>query len=153
LENPHKYGFQLNEEDLYPPLEFDEVEVHCTQRTPIRLIAQAAGTYFKKIKDLNPDIRGYYLPEGTHPILVPKGAAQDFYTRYEEAITEWQKNPDRQIYVVKPGDNLYSIAAFYQVPLPAILIWNDLDPSKHIHPNDRLIIYSPIRVPEEERPE
>lgn len=153
LKNPHKYGFQLTEEDLYPPLEFDQVEIQCTQRTPIRLIAQAAGTYFKKIKDLNPDIRGYYLPQGTHPILVPRGAAQNFYTRYEKAFREWQENPDRQVYVVKPGDNLYSIAAFYQVPLPAILIWNDLDPRKHIHPDDQLIIYSPIRIPEEERPE
>jgi hypothetical protein len=153
LQNPQKYGFQLTEKDLYPPLEFDQVEVHCAQRTPIRLIAQAAGTYFKKIKDLNPDIRGYYLPEGTHAVLVPKGAAPDFYARYEKAFTEWQENPDRQIHVVKPGDNLSSIAAFYKVPLPAILIWNGLNPRKHIHPNDRLIIYSPIRIPEEEKPE
>ena len=61
-------------EDYYPPLEFDRIEINCSQETHLRIIAQAAKTYFKVIKDLNPEIRGYFLTEGKHTILIPKGS-------------------------------------------------------------------------------
>ena len=38
------------------------------------------------------------------------------------------------------GDNLSAIADRFGVPLPALLIWNRLDPTRPIHPGDRLII-------------
>ncbi|NIM98832.1 MAG: transglycosylase SLT domain-containing protein, partial [candidate division Zixibacteria bacterium] len=54
LSDPEIYGFKLSEEDYYPPLEFDRVQVNCSQETPIRIVAEAAKTHFKVIKDLNP---------------------------------------------------------------------------------------------------
>ena len=149
LLNPEKYGFKLIEDDYYPPYEFDEIIVRCDQRTPIRLVAQAAGTYFKKIKDLNPDIRGHYLPAGSHAILLPKGSVDGFSERFDKAVAGWQKNPDRHVYTVKAGDNLSSIAERFQVPLRALLVWNDLKSSQRIHPGDRLIIYKMVEAPEE----
>lgn len=149
LRNPEKYGFKLSEDDYYPPHEFDEIMVLCNQRTPIRLVAQAAGTYFKQIKDLNPDIRGHYLPAGTHAILVPKGSVDGFKKRFDEAVAGWQKNPDKHIYTVKAGDNLSSIAERFQVPLRALLVWNDLKGRHHIYPGDRLIIHKVVEAAEE----
>jgi membrane-bound lytic murein transglycosylase D len=149
LSNPEKYGFKLIEDDYYPPYEFDEIIVRCDQRTPIRLVAQAAGTYFKQIKDLNPDIRGHYLPAGSHAILLPKGTGDGFKERFDKAVAGWQKNPDKHVYTVKAGDNLSSIAERFQVPLRALLVWNDLKTSHHIHPGDRLIIYKMVEAPEE----
>jgi LysM repeat protein len=43
--------------------------------------------------------------------------------------------------VVKDGDNLTIIAERFNVPLPALLIWNRLDGKKPIHPGDRIVIY------------
>ncbi|MDP4858138.1 MAG: transglycosylase SLT domain-containing protein [Desulfobacterales bacterium] len=149
LLDPEKYGFKLIEDDYYPPYEFDEIIVRCDQRTPIRLVAQAAGTYFKQIKDLNPDIRGHYLPAGSHAILLPKGTGDGFKERFDKAVAGWQKNPDKHVYTVKAGDNLSSIAERFQVPLRALLVWNDLKTSHHIHPGDRLIIYKMVEAPEE----
>ena len=149
---PERYGFRLSLKDLYPPLEFDRIDLVCRQRTPIRLVAQAAGTYFKVIKDLNPDVRGYYFTEGTHRILIPAGAALDFQPRFEKALKDWLEDPNRRIYTVKAGDNLSVIAAYFKVPLPAVLIWNDLDVRDRIHPDDTLILYSPIPVPEQGLP-
>jgi len=146
LLNPEKYGFKLIEDDYYPPYEFDEIIVRCDQRTPIRLVAQAAGTYFKQIKDLNPDIRGHYLPAGSHAILIPKGSGDGFKERFDKAVAGWQKNPDKHVYTVKAGDNLSSIAERFQVPLRALLIWNDLKSRHHIHPGDRLIIYKVVEA-------
>lgn len=149
LLNPEKYGFKLNEDDYYRPFEFDEIIVRCDQRTPIRLVAQAAGTYFKQIKDLNPDIRGHYLPAGSHAILLPKGSADGFKERFDKAVAGWQKNPDKHVYTVKAGDNLSSIAERFQVPLRALLVWNDIKSSHRLRPGERLIIYKMVEAPEE----
>jgi hypothetical protein len=139
--DPARYGFQLSEEDYYPPMTFDRIQVDCSQDTPIRIIARAAKTHFKVIKDLNPEIRGHFLSEGSHAILVPKGASKGFQARYEHLLKHWSAGRKERIYVVKKGDNLSSIAHRFDVPLVAIIFWNRLDPNAPIHPGDELIIY------------
>ncbi len=141
LSHPERYGFSLTEEDYYPPLEFDRIQIECSQETPIRVASAAARTHFKVIKDLNPEIRGHYLGEGKHTLLIPKGASKDFHRRYEQLLEEWLATRKERIYVVKQGDNLSSIADRFDVPLAALIIWNRLDLNAHIHPGDQLIIY------------
>ena len=142
LSDPEKYGFILNEGDLYPPLQFDRITLTLSQIVPIHIIAQSAGTYFKAIKDLNPELRGHYIYEGTHSILVPKGSAVDFHPRFEKAFTEWLLENKERTYLVKKGDNLTSIAERFNVSLQDLLIWNNLKPRNHIHPGDQLTIYT-----------
>ena len=139
--NPEKYGFKLTKEDYYPPLEFDQVQVECLREIPIRIIAQAARTHFKVIKDLNPEIRGHYLAAGTHNILIPKGASAGFQNRYGRLVKSFLKARNKRIYVVKKGDNLSLIAEKFGIPLAALIIWNRLDLNRPIHPGQRLIIY------------
>ena len=81
--DPQKYGFSLTADDYYPPIEFDQIQINCPRETHLRIIAEAALTYFKEIKDLNPEIRGHSLPAGQYTILVPKGASQGFDARYQ----------------------------------------------------------------------
>jgi len=142
MTHPEKIGFQLQPGDYYPPLAFDRIRIDCAGETPLRLVAQAAGTQFKVIKDLNPDIRGYYLAQGTHQIFVPKGASAGFQERFAQLVKESDSGQDRRIYIVKKGDTLSSIAAEFDVPLPALLIWNRIDPTRPIHPGNRLTIYT-----------
>jgi len=139
--DPERYGFYLSEDDYYPPLEFDRIHLNVVQDTPIRIVAQAAQTHFKVIKDLNPEIRGHYLTKGSHSILIPKGSAEDFDSRFRDLFTRWVETKKEIIYVVKKGDNLSLIADRFNVPLAALLIWNELDLKAHIYPGDRLIIY------------
>ena len=89
LSNPEKYGFYLTEDDLYKPVQSDHVEITANQPVPLYIIAQAANTYFKVIKDLNPHIKNHYLPVGKHNLLVPKGAASGFSERYEKLLQQW----------------------------------------------------------------
>jgi hypothetical protein len=138
---PEKYGFKLTENDYYPLLEFEQVLVDCSQEIPIRIIAQAAKTHFKVIKDLNPEIRGHYLAKGSHHILIPKGASTGFQARYQSQLEELLTVQREQIYVVKRGDSLSLIAERFDVPLTALIIWNRLDPRRPIHPGDRIKIY------------
>ncbi|MEW6674272.1 MAG: transglycosylase SLT domain-containing protein [Thermodesulfobacteriota bacterium] len=142
LLDPEKYGFKLADDDYYPPLEYDQVQVDCRQETPIRIVAQAANTYFKAIKDLNPELRGHYLREGPHKILIPKGASEDFQNRYEKLAAKYLSARKEKVYIVKKGDNLSVIAEKFDVPLAALIIWNRIDLKRPIHPGQRLIIYA-----------
>jgi hypothetical protein len=138
------YGFNLADGDYYPPVEFDPIQIDCAQDTPIRIIAQAAKTHFKRIKDLNPEVRGHYLPKGRHNILIPKGTSKDFHKRYQKLVEIWLAGEKESIYVVKEGDSLSAIAERFQVPLAALIIWNRIDLSKPIHPGDELIIHRDV---------
>ncbi len=142
LTAPEAYGFRFTQADLYPTLQYDPIRVECFQETPISIVAQAADTYFKMIKDLNPEIRGHYLAAGSHWLLVPPGAATGFQARFKKLVDQWSAESRERIYVVRRGDNLSSIAERFNVPLPALVIWNRLENKKHIYPGDRLVIYS-----------
>jgi hypothetical protein len=140
MTHPERYGFEITTDDLYRPLAFDTVSVDCFQEVPIQLIAKAADTYFKTIKDLNPHLRGHYLQAGHYQINIPAGSAKGFKPRFGRLVARHSKALKQRIYVIRKGDSLSSIAEKFDVPLAAILIWNHLDLSQPIHPGDRLII-------------
>lgn len=142
LSDPRKYGYMLQNGDLYRPLPFDRVEVVCEESIPILIIAQAAKTYFKEIKELNPEIKGYYLHKGRYVISVPQGGGGDgFHTRYNELLRQWREERKKYTYIVKKGESLSSISSRFKVPLPALLIWNRLESSKHVKAGDQLLIF------------
>lgn len=138
-----KFGFNISRDDLYTPLQFDRVEIELPDSAHIQLIAEASGTYFKTIKDLNPELRGSYLTRGKHAVLIPEGAAKTFAARfkklYESSVVR-KEDAEKIIHVVKPGDYLSGIAEKYRVPLSHLLRWNNLKIDSRIHPGNRLII-------------
>jgi len=146
LSNPARYGFHLKADDLYAPEPFDPIEITLTRETPVQLIAEAAKTDFKAIKDLNPEIRGYYLPAGTHRLLLPAGSADGFQERLTALFNQWLADRQTHIYRVEKGDNLSSIAERFNVPLQALLIWNRISAKEPVKAGDRLIIF-PNRTP------
>lgn len=151
--NPEKYGFKFIESDFYTPDEFDRVKIDCRDGTPIQMIAEAAGTYYKVIKDLNPEIRGRLLPKGPLVMSIPKGAADHFYARFNDLYLDWlaqneivktpgvSKSVKKIMYTVKRGDNLSMIAEKYRVRLSDLIVWNGLTRKSHIYPGQKLTIY------------
>ena len=148
MSNPRKYGFSLAKEDLYQPLQFDQLEITCNESVPISLVARAANTYFKVIKDLNPQLKKYYLPAGKHQILIPKGSAAGFDKRYENLLQQWHDEKKENVYIIKKGDKLSTIAARFGVPMKAIVIWNGITFNKKMVPGDKLFIFSSNFNPE-----
>jgi len=134
------FGFQIDKADFYPQLHFDVVELDCDEPIPLQIVARAAGTSFKVIKDLNPEIRGYYLPQGSHTVLIPDGTEPIFYKNYPNRLQEWLVIKNENIYTVQEGDHLSSIAEKFGVPLKTIQIWNRLEDHATLFPGDRLII-------------
>jgi membrane-bound lytic murein transglycosylase D len=141
LSDPGRYGFVLEKEDLYPPLSFERVELTCDEDIPLLLIARAANTTFKVIKDLNPELRGYYLAKGRCTILVPPGAGDGFTGRFEEVRTQWHRERQDHIYEARRGDTLSFVAARFNIPLQALLIWNRVDRAYKLTPGERLLVY------------
>ena len=141
LENPRAYGFAITPQDFYPPLATDSVSISPADQIPLQAVALAAKSSFKTIKDLNPQIRGHYLVAGTHTLLIPRGSARGFKRRLEKQIKQQARQNKNRVYIVHKGDTLTNIASRFNVPLPALLIWNRLNYRKPIHPGDRLIIH------------
>jgi membrane-bound lytic murein transglycosylase D len=142
LSNPEKYGYYLTEEDLYKPVQFDRVEITADQPVPLFIIAQAATTYFKVIKDLNPHIKNYYLSAGKHNLLLPRGTASGFSEKYENILKTWNDEKEKSVYIFKNGDNLSTIAKRFNVSVKAIMIWNGISKAKNVSVGDQLFIFS-----------
>jgi hypothetical protein len=141
LSEPERYGFNLSADQLYQPIAVDNAVVDCFQEVPIQLIAEAAGSHFKEIKDLNPHLRGHYLQAGHHPVHLPSGRSAGFQTRLNELISHYVQDKQKRLYIVQSGDSLSTIAEKFGVPLAALIIWNRIDHKRPIHPGDRLVIY------------
>ncbi len=142
MSNPAKFGYVLGKDDLYWPRSFDVVEITAGQPVPLHIIAQAANTYHKVIKDLNPEIKLYHLPAGTYQLHIPKGAADGFPARYEKLIKAWNNEKSEYVYTVRKGDSLTGIAARFNVPLKALMIWNKISNSKKLAPGNKIYIFT-----------
>jgi membrane-bound lytic murein transglycosylase D len=139
--DPARYGFYLTDEDHYPPIESELLRLTCPEEVPIRIVAQAARTDFKTIKDLNPEIRGHYLSRGSHEIMVPKGGSEGFGSRYEGLLKKYLVAQRERVYIVRSGDSLSAIADHFGVPLTSLLVWNRLDATRPIHPGQKIIVF------------
>jgi membrane-bound lytic murein transglycosylase D len=82
LESPGPYGFDLPQDQLYPPLDCDEVNFTVTREVQVRTLAEACGSYYKAIKRLNPWIKGASLPPGSYRLKIPKDTADRFQEAY-----------------------------------------------------------------------
>ena len=141
VEAPQDHGFDLSPGDFYAPVGFSTVRVNAFTDLPLRLIANAAKTDFKTIKDFNPEIRGHYLAAGTRAVNIPNDGDGGFEGRLTALIEADTKIRNQRVYVVKEGDSLTGIAQKFEVPLAALLIWNRIGLSKVIHPGQRLVIF------------
>ncbi|MGB5987914.1 MAG: transglycosylase SLT domain-containing protein [Desulfobacterales bacterium] len=140
---PQRYGFPFGPADGYAPVKTEALNLTVKERTPLRLIAQSAGIHFKYLKDLNPEIRGVALEAGAYTLRLPPQGIAGFHQRLKINRAAWQATQGAQVYVVREGDNLSLIAKRFEVPLPALLLWNRLRPDQPIHPGDQLILYPP----------
>jgi len=142
ISNPAKFGYVLGKDDLYWPRSFDVVEITASQPVPLHIIAEAANTYHKVIKDLNPQIKLYHLPAGTYQLHIPRGSSEGFPARYEKLIKEWNSQKSEYVYTVRKGDSLSGIGARFNVPLKALMIWNRISNGKKLTPGSKIYIFT-----------
>lgn len=140
LSRPGYYGFSLVESDYYRARKFDRVRLRNRRAAPVLIVAKAAGTHYKDIKDLNPQLLSDVIPSGEHIVFLPEGAAEDFAERYQPLITEYRKQFKGTTYTVRNGDTLTAIARKNNLPLWQLLKYNNLHRRSVIRPGQELII-------------
>jgi membrane-bound lytic murein transglycosylase D len=59
----------------------------------------------------------------------------------EEAAEEGSPKKAKEVYIVRRGDTLFTVAQRYKVSLKDIQRWNDLKPGQPIQLDQRLVIY------------
>jgi hypothetical protein len=166
LSNPERYGIFINEQEYYRAPEVDSVNVEVNgPRLHLRNVAEAAGTHYAMIKQLNPQFRQRYLPRGVHQVYVPKGSAATFAQNFQESYEpeplmfsqpsqpasyrasppppRRETTPARKSvrYAVKKGDTLSKIAAKFDASVDELMKWNKLARASHIAPGRQLVIY------------
>jgi membrane-bound lytic murein transglycosylase D len=132
-----KYGFELSSEDLYQPPDTKLIVV--SKISDLATWARQQGSSYKEIKTLNPWIINHSLPPGTWAIEVPKYAQRVMFTTSSPIIDSTFQNMEDEsgetsgiVYVVKPGDTLEKIAAYYGVSVRDIVSWNNLTSKNHL---------------------
>jgi hypothetical protein len=80
LSDPRRYGYTLEENELYNPLQVERVQIELTQPLPIMEIAKATGSYYKEIKEMNLHLFEETIPPGIHFLNLPSGTAEKFWT-------------------------------------------------------------------------
>jgi soluble lytic murein transglycosylase-like protein len=140
LSNPQLYGFMLEDNELYLPYDSTGVEVNLPGPLHLRAIAEAAKTTFRMIKELNPELRGYYLPAGKHRLFIPRDGAEGFTERLAASIARTDAGM-KSIYIVRKGDTLNAIAAKLGLPAERLMQWNGITSSDIVCVGQKLVYY------------
>jgi membrane-bound lytic murein transglycosylase D len=165
LANPERYGIFIDPQEYYQAPEVDIVTVRVSgNRLHLRTVAEAAGTNYAMVKQLNPQLRQRYLPRGVHPVYVPKGNAATFAANFQESYDPEPfvaSSPSRSVsykpqaaadqdapsarkslrYQVKKGDTLAKIAAKYDASVGELMKWNKLASASQITPGRQIVIF------------
>lgn len=141
MEDPRRYGYSISREHLYAPVPCDSVFVNVLAPIHIADVAQALGTDYKMIKELNPHIIGRNLPVGQYTLKVPPGTAPRLtqLLRGRNAPPQPPGPKSDGTYTVKPGDTLIDISRKTGVPLDTLRRLNGIQDS-HLTPGQRLRI-------------
>jgi membrane-bound lytic murein transglycosylase D len=90
LSDPGKYGYTLEEKELYLPLQVERVQIELTQPLPVMEVARALGFYYKEIREMNPHLSEETIPPGTHFLNLPPGTSEKFWTFF----SAWKKEAE-----------------------------------------------------------
>ncbi len=144
FENPARFGFNLEKTDMYLPVETEQVKIDCPFRINIMLLAKAANTYYKTIRELNPEIKGAFIEKGSYSILLPKGSSSGFGSKFSEALKDNNMlhfYGVKSTYIVKQGESLDSIATLFGVKTETLKKWNGFVADVGITTGKKLTVY------------
>jgi membrane-bound lytic murein transglycosylase D len=140
--------FNANLKDYDQPLVSWQTYTLKKQET-LEQVAGQFGISVARLKEINGINRHFTVPAG-RTLLVPMNEQTEISN-----LTDTWSNPEflaaddyymnRMVYRVKSGDSLYSIARSNRITVAAIKDWNRLR-SNHIHPGQRLVVYSDPRA-------
>ncbi|HZD40377.1 MAG TPA: transglycosylase SLT domain-containing protein [Terriglobales bacterium] len=124
--NPEKYGFTAVSYET--PLIYEEVEVGGNLQ--LAVAADMAGTDFKSLQELNPELQKPYTPPGEtgFRLKIPAGYGTAFVRAYQERR---RSEPVEIVtHKVRKGDTLWAIARRYGQEVGSLMKLNGLRTSR-----------------------
>jgi hypothetical protein len=125
-------GYEGNQPEESSPVggDYETLSVKVAARVHMTDLARSLGTEFETLRDLNPHIRGYYLPVGQYTLNVPRGVAFKLPAVLQQLSRSislrGEKTPDHY-YVVQAGETLKGIARKTGVSVTKLKRLNALD--------------------------
>jgi membrane-bound lytic murein transglycosylase D len=130
---------------LYPPRPAEPARLKLRRSLHLRDLAAATGVTVRELRDLNPELRSYWLPPGKVELQVPPGRAAGLNARLARAGSPQRpagvtsRPPAGRVVVVRKGDTLSGIARRHGVRLGELRKANRLSGSL-IRPGQKLVI-------------
>ena len=133
--NPERHGFRL---EYHEPFTFDEVTV--PKLANLRVIARTAGITFKKLRQLNPELRTEVTPPkpSKYTLRLPPGSKEAFITKYAKIPDK--KKLLRTRYIVKRNDTLSTIARRFGTTVSQLAQVNNRSSKKILRIGEPLLI-------------
>ncbi len=91
LSDTEKYGFHLEESELYEPLQVERVQIELNRPLPIIEVSLAVGCNYKDMKEMNPHLFEEAIPSGIQFLNLPLGTSEKFRT----FLSTWEKGLSR----------------------------------------------------------
>jgi membrane-bound lytic murein transglycosylase D len=86
LSEPERYGFEVPHEARYRPYDADVVAIELRERVAVTELARRAGSFYRELKALNPEIVEDWLGKGHYALRVPKGQGLTLRAAFGGAI-------------------------------------------------------------------
>jgi membrane-bound lytic murein transglycosylase D len=141
--DPAKYGFSDIESE--PPIEFELIRYN--QPVNLKKLAEKLNLDYDDFKLLNPKFRGEIAPAKNNGVLelkVPIGMTQVALNVIQEAAVEKVEyiadTGDTDIYRVRRGDSIYTIARRHRTTIGWLKDVNDLKPGRKLRIGQRMIV-------------
>lgn len=136
--DPERYGFSPPGEE---PLQFERVTIEGP--IDLRLIAKAAKTSLKVIRDLNPELTHWVTPpfKSGYDLKLPPGVKEEFLLAIAQIPADQRASFSR--HRVKKGETLAKIAKRYRVSQPALAELNGLEPGERLQVGSSILLPFP----------
>lgn len=141
--DPAKYGF--TEIDYMTPIEFEHITVD--KPVNLKMMAEKMDMEYDDLKQLNPKFKGEVAPlkaNGKLELRVPIGAVQTATIAAAAAAVEKVEYiadaGEVDVYKVKRGDSLFTIARKYRTTVAWIRDQNDLKKGKKLRVGQRIFV-------------
>lgn len=148
---PEKYGF--GEIDYLPPIEFDHIAIN--KAVNLRQMSDKLNLNYEDFKALNPKFKGEVAtPKGSELLLrIPPGSSDAALIAANESVVSNVQfiadSGDVQVYRIRRGDTLGSVARRYRTTVAYLRDLNELPRRKAVRVGMK--IYVPDRTPLKER--
>ncbi|MBC7370408.1 MAG: LysM peptidoglycan-binding domain-containing protein [Bdellovibrionaceae bacterium] len=146
--DPEKYGFA--ELDYMAPIEFDHITVDTAIN--LRVMAEKMGINYEEFKDLNPKFKGEVAPLKANNKLelrIPPGTSEAATVAANQSVVEKVEYiadaGDTEVYRIKRGDSLHTVARKYRTTVAYLRDLNDIPKGKRLKVGMKL--YVPDRAP------